>query len=166
LQVSEDRREKIGAIYLSPDAFARRTDDASMAEQMGDVFAAAGFPRPTPADDDRIHREAMQPEQGGPGFVQSAASGNSIGSGDAQRPRFASLRSPKLGRCRRLGMRHVRRRMCLPIIAIWLAFCVMSPRNSAGVIAANEFTAPPQSNSCCCGEYDAEIRAGRRAGLE
>ncbi|MGA8405921.1 MAG: phage terminase large subunit [Candidatus Acidiferrales bacterium] len=47
-------REKISAIYLSPDAFARRTDDASIAEQMGDVFAAAGFPRPTPADDDRI----------------------------------------------------------------------------------------------------------------
>jgi len=51
---SADPREKIGAIYLSPDAFARRTDDASIAEQMGDVFAAAGFPRPTPADDDRI----------------------------------------------------------------------------------------------------------------
>jgi phage terminase large subunit len=49
-----DLREKIGAIYLSPDAFARRTDDAFIAEQMGDVFAAAGFPRPTPADDDRI----------------------------------------------------------------------------------------------------------------
>ncbi|HEY0701664.1 MAG TPA: terminase family protein [Candidatus Acidoferrales bacterium] len=46
--------EKIEAIYLSPDAFARRTDDASIAEQMGDVFAAAGLPRPTPADDDRI----------------------------------------------------------------------------------------------------------------
>jgi len=54
LQQSAERREKIGAIYLSPDAFARRTDDASIAEQMGDVFAAAGFPRPTPADDDRI----------------------------------------------------------------------------------------------------------------
>lgn len=113
-----------------------------------------------------VHREAMQPEQAGPGFVQSAASGNSIDSGDAQRARFASLRSPRLGRCRRLGMRHVRRRMCLPIIAIWLAFCVMSSRNPAGVIAANEFTAPPRSNSCGCGEYDAEIRAGRRAGLE
>jgi len=46
--------EKIEAIYLSPDAFARRTDEASIAEQMGDVFAAAGFPRPIPADDDRI----------------------------------------------------------------------------------------------------------------
>ena len=46
--------EKIDAIYLSPDAFARRTDEASIAEQMGDVFAAAGLPRPVPADDDRI----------------------------------------------------------------------------------------------------------------
>ncbi|HKV06343.1 MAG TPA: hypothetical protein VJO53_14705 [Candidatus Acidoferrales bacterium] len=51
---SEDAREKIDAIYLSPDAFARRTDEASIAEQMGDVFSAAGFPRPVPADDDRI----------------------------------------------------------------------------------------------------------------
>ncbi|HYL46572.1 MAG TPA: phage terminase large subunit [Candidatus Limnocylindrales bacterium] len=46
--------EKVDAIYLSPDAFARRTDEASIAEQMGDVFAAAGFPRPIPADDDRV----------------------------------------------------------------------------------------------------------------
>lgn len=46
--------EKIDAIYLSPDAFARRTDEASIAEQMGDIFAAAGFPRPVPADDDRV----------------------------------------------------------------------------------------------------------------
>ncbi|HTS10596.1 MAG TPA: phage terminase large subunit [Candidatus Limnocylindrales bacterium] len=47
-------REKIDAVYLSPDAFARRTDEASIAEQMGDVFAEAGFPRPIPADDDRV----------------------------------------------------------------------------------------------------------------
>jgi phage terminase large subunit len=47
-------REKIDAIYLSPDAFARRTDEASIAEQMGDVFAEAGMPRPIPADDDRV----------------------------------------------------------------------------------------------------------------
>jgi hypothetical protein len=46
--------EKIDAIYLSPDAFARRTDEASIAEQMGDTFAGAGFPRPTSADDDRV----------------------------------------------------------------------------------------------------------------
>ena len=47
-------RERIDAIYLSPDAFARRTDEASIAEQMGDVLAAAGLPRPAPADDDRV----------------------------------------------------------------------------------------------------------------
>jgi hypothetical protein len=47
-------REKIDAIYLSPDAFARRTDEASIAEQMGDIFAAAELPRPVPADDDRV----------------------------------------------------------------------------------------------------------------
>jgi phage terminase large subunit len=47
-------REKIDAIYLSPDAFARRTDEASIAEQMGDVFVASGLPRPIPADDDRV----------------------------------------------------------------------------------------------------------------
>jgi len=51
---SNRKREKIDAIYLSPDAFARRTDEASIAEQMGDVFAAGDFPRPTPADDDRV----------------------------------------------------------------------------------------------------------------
>ena len=47
-------REKIDAIYLSPDAFALQTDEASIAEQMGDVFAGAGLPRPIPADDDRV----------------------------------------------------------------------------------------------------------------
>jgi phage terminase large subunit len=51
---SPDSPERIDAIYLSPDAFARRTDEASIAEQMGDIFVAAGLPRPTPADDDRI----------------------------------------------------------------------------------------------------------------
>jgi Terminase large subunit, T4likevirus-type, N-terminal len=47
-------REKIDAIYLSPDAFARRTDEASIADQMGDILVEAGFPRPIPADDDRV----------------------------------------------------------------------------------------------------------------
>ena len=46
--------ERIDAVYLSPDAFARRTDEASIAEQMGDVFVSAGWPRPVPADDDRV----------------------------------------------------------------------------------------------------------------
>jgi len=51
---AEGEREKIETVYLSPDAFARRTDEASIAEQMGDAFAAAGVARPVPADDDRV----------------------------------------------------------------------------------------------------------------
>jgi hypothetical protein len=43
----------------------------------------------------RVHREPGQPEQGGRGFEQSAANGNSIGSGAGPRARFASLRSPQ-----------------------------------------------------------------------
>jgi hypothetical protein len=46
--------EKIDAVYLSPDAFARRTDESSIAEQIGDILAASGLPRPVPADNDRI----------------------------------------------------------------------------------------------------------------
>jgi hypothetical protein len=44
-----------------------------------------------------VHREAVQPEQGERGFVQRAARGDSIGSGDGPRARFASLRSPQAG---------------------------------------------------------------------
>src|SRR5262249_45778077 len=36
------------------DAFAHRTAEASIAEQLGDVLTANGSPRPTAADDDRI----------------------------------------------------------------------------------------------------------------
>src|SRR5271157_4999286 len=46
--------EKIQEIYLSPDAFAHRTSEASIAEQLGEVLAANGLPRPSSADDDRI----------------------------------------------------------------------------------------------------------------
>src|SRR5580698_9433529 len=48
------RAERIRDIYLSPDAFAQRTADASIAEQLADGLAAAGLPRPTPADNDRV----------------------------------------------------------------------------------------------------------------
>ncbi|HMD31664.1 MAG TPA: phage terminase large subunit, partial [Candidatus Acidoferrales bacterium] len=48
------RGEDISAVYLGPDAFAHRTDDASIADQLGDVFAQRGIPRPAPADNDRI----------------------------------------------------------------------------------------------------------------
>jgi hypothetical protein len=50
----EGRSERIEAVYLSPDAFAQRTAEASIADQLGDVLARAGLPRPAPADDDRV----------------------------------------------------------------------------------------------------------------
>ncbi len=50
----EGKAERIDAIYLSPDAFAHRTDESSIAERLGDALAAAGFPRPVPADNDRV----------------------------------------------------------------------------------------------------------------
>ena len=61
------------------------------------VLADEGVAPVTVAFVARVHREAVQPDQGGHGFVQSAASGNSIGSGEAQRARFASWRSPRAG---------------------------------------------------------------------
>jgi len=47
-------RERISDVFLSPDAFAHRTSEASIAEQLGEVLAANGLPRPAPADDDRV----------------------------------------------------------------------------------------------------------------
>jgi hypothetical protein len=47
-------RDRISDVFLSPDAFAHRTSEASIAEQLGEVLAASGLPRPAPADDDRI----------------------------------------------------------------------------------------------------------------
>jgi Terminase large subunit, T4likevirus-type, N-terminal len=48
------RGEKIDAVYLGPDAFAQRTDESTIADQLGTVFAQQGIPRPAPADNDRI----------------------------------------------------------------------------------------------------------------
>jgi Terminase large subunit, T4likevirus-type, N-terminal len=47
-------RESIQEIFLSPDAFAHRTAEASIAEQLGEVLVANGLPRPASADDDRV----------------------------------------------------------------------------------------------------------------
>ncbi|HTQ61963.1 MAG TPA: hypothetical protein VMI32_17195 [Candidatus Solibacter sp.] len=47
-------RENISEVFLSPDAFAHRTAEASIAEQLSEVLAANGFPHPAPADDDRV----------------------------------------------------------------------------------------------------------------
>jgi len=52
--VERSGREPIEDIFLSPDAFAHRTSEASIAEQLGEVLALNGLPRPAPADDDRV----------------------------------------------------------------------------------------------------------------
>jgi hypothetical protein len=48
--------EKIDAVYLGPDAFAQRTEEYTIADQLGQVFASAAeaIPRPMAADTDRI----------------------------------------------------------------------------------------------------------------
>jgi Terminase large subunit, T4likevirus-type, N-terminal len=51
--------EKIGAVYLSPDAFSWRTfagrrSERPISELIGDALIERGLPRPSPADDDRI----------------------------------------------------------------------------------------------------------------
>jgi len=50
----DGRGERVMEVYLSPDAFARRSSELTIAEQLGDVLAKEGLPRPAPADDDRI----------------------------------------------------------------------------------------------------------------
>jgi hypothetical protein len=47
-------RERISEVFLSPDAFAHRTSESSIAEQLGEVLSVNGLPRPAAADDDRI----------------------------------------------------------------------------------------------------------------
>lgn len=51
-ELSKD--ERIANVFLSPDAFAHRTSEASIAEQLGEVLEQNGLPRPEPADDDRL----------------------------------------------------------------------------------------------------------------
>jgi hypothetical protein len=51
-ELSKD--ERIADVYLSPDAFAHRTSEASIAEQLGEVLEQNGLPRPVLADDDRL----------------------------------------------------------------------------------------------------------------
>ena len=46
--------ERIREVVMSPDAFAHRTSEASIAEQVGEVLEQNGLPRPVPADDDRV----------------------------------------------------------------------------------------------------------------
>ncbi|PYU28664.1 MAG: hypothetical protein DMG31_19495 [Acidobacteria bacterium] len=52
--VERNKGEKIQSIYLSPDAFAHHTSESTIADQLGEVLAGYGLPRPIPADDDRV----------------------------------------------------------------------------------------------------------------
>lgn len=46
--------EKIQNVYLSPDAFARRTNYETVASQLDDEFRRVGLPSVEPADNDRV----------------------------------------------------------------------------------------------------------------
>jgi hypothetical protein len=48
------RRERIAEVFLSPDAYAERGAEASVAAQLGEVFTLGGLPQPVRADNDRI----------------------------------------------------------------------------------------------------------------
>lgn len=66
--------ERIQDVFMSPDAFAKRTSQNTIAEQVGDILVASGIPRPVPADDDRIGgaRLCYQMLQVGLGIISSA----------------------------------------------------------------------------------------------
>lgn len=49
-----DESEKILAVYLSPDAFGKKTSEHSDAEEMGRILRNYGLPEPTAAQDDRV----------------------------------------------------------------------------------------------------------------
>jgi hypothetical protein len=53
--MDRDERKLIDAIYLSPDAFQRRSEQDSFAAQMGEIFQENGMPYPTEADNNRKH---------------------------------------------------------------------------------------------------------------
>lgn len=52
--VALSKGEFIETVYLSPDAFAKRSEERSIAERFGRVFAAAGIPQPTAAVNNRV----------------------------------------------------------------------------------------------------------------
>lgn len=55
LSVDENgKREDLRAFFYSPDAFAQRTSQNTIAEEIGETLNEAGLPRPSMADNDRI----------------------------------------------------------------------------------------------------------------
>lgn len=49
----DGEKEHIDAIYISPDTRAKRTNEDTIIQQIGEVFRQNGFPMPRIADDDR-----------------------------------------------------------------------------------------------------------------
>ena len=72
--VEENAGEKVEAIFLSPDAFAKRTSQNTIAEEMGDELRKEGLPFPTPADNNRIGgaRLCHSMLKGGFAFISTA----------------------------------------------------------------------------------------------
>ena len=54
VDICREEQEKPDSFYLSPDAFAKRTTEDSIAEQMRAVLLPAGIACPSPADNDRV----------------------------------------------------------------------------------------------------------------
>jgi phage terminase large subunit len=52
--IGKSSNEAPDAIFLSPDAFAKRTDADTIAEQLNYIFAEHGWPDCSPADNDRV----------------------------------------------------------------------------------------------------------------
>lgn len=51
---TKQEKESIRRVFLSPDAFAKKTSANTIAQEIGDVLAAGGLPRPEMADNDRV----------------------------------------------------------------------------------------------------------------
>ena len=54
LIVDRSRDEKIQSVYLSPDAFAKRTDESTIASQLNEILTANKMPFCSTAANDRI----------------------------------------------------------------------------------------------------------------
>ncbi len=50
----DEQQEHIETVFLSPDAFAKKGAQNTIAEQIGEVLVANGLPFPQQADDDRV----------------------------------------------------------------------------------------------------------------
>jgi hypothetical protein len=54
LIADNSKGERITYVFMSPDAFAKRTSQNTVAEEIGEGLVVSGLPRPVAADDDRV----------------------------------------------------------------------------------------------------------------